>query len=115
MEIIMSKKIMLSSTLFFLFSLNALAITSENINEKNISNKIEVNTDMCISCHGETFEKSAMGYSKIVREMSKKDIITSLSGYKNGTYGGDMTALMSKYAINLSMEEIEAMAEMIGE
>jgi len=75
---------------------------------------IEVNTDNCISCHGELFEKSAMGYSRIVNQMSKEDIIASMNGYKNGTYGGNMKALMAGQATKLSTEEIEAFAELIG-
>ncbi len=74
---------------------------------------IEVHTDTCISCHGVMFEKSAMGYSRIVKQMSKEDIIASLNGYKNGTYGGRMKALMAGQATKLSSEEIEAFAEMI--
>jgi len=75
---------------------------------------IEVQTDSCISCHGVMFEKSALGYSRIVNQMSKEDIIASMNGYKNGTYGGDRKALMAGQATKLSSEEIEAFAEMIG-
>ena len=74
---------------------------------------IEVYTDACISCHGVMFEKSAMGYSRIVNQMSKEDIIASMNGYKNGTYGGNMKALMAGQATKLSTEEINAFAEMI--
>lgn len=75
---------------------------------------IEVTNDVCISCHGIMFEKSAMGYSRIVNQMSKEDIIASLNSYKNGTYGGKMKALMATQAIKLSSEEIEAFAELIS-
>jgi len=74
---------------------------------------IIVQTDSCIGCHGVTFEKSAMGYSRIVNQMSKEDIIASMNGYKNGTYGGDMKALMAGQATKLSSDEIEAFAEQI--
>ena len=74
---------------------------------------IEVYTDACISCHGVMFEKSAMGYSRIVNQMSKEDIIASMNGYKNGTYGGNMKALMAGQVTKLSTEEINAFAEMI--
>ena len=74
---------------------------------------IEVHTDACISCHGVIFEKSAMGYSRIVNQMSEEDIIASMNGYKNGTYGGNMKALMAGQATKLSSEEIKAFAEMI--
>jgi len=98
-------------------------ITTRNV-EKNIhiennqtkqeeTTTIEVDTDTCISCHGLMFEKSAMGYSRIVNQMSKEDIIASLNGYKNGTYGGNMKALMANQATRLSIEEINALAETI--
>jgi len=88
-----------------------------NSTESNNTNQkvtIEVNTDSCISCHGELFEKSAMGYSRIVNQMSKEDIIASMNGYKDGTYGGHMKALMAGQATKLSAQEIEAFAELIG-
>jgi cytochrome c-type protein NapB len=80
---------------------------------KNEVPSIEVYTDACISCHGMTFEKSAMGYSRIVNQMSKEDIVASMNGYKNGTYGGHMKALMAGQVTKLSSEEINAFAEMI--
>ena len=90
----------------------------KNINIDNNQTKeevptIEADTDTCISCHGLMFEKSARGYSRIVNQMSKEDIIASLNGYKNGTYGGKMKALMANQATRLSTEEIEALAETI--
>lgn len=91
----------------------------KNINIENNQTKeekapsIEVDTDTCISCHGLMFEKSALGYSRIVNQMSKEDIIASLNGYKNGTYGGKMKALMANQAIKLSSEAINALAETI--
>ena len=85
--------------------------SEDNYNERQT---VEVKTDSCISCHGELFEKPAMGYSRIVNEMSKEDIIASMNGYKDGTYGGNMKALMAGQATNLSTEEIEAFAELIG-
>ncbi len=75
--------------------------------------QIEVSTNNCISCHGVNFEKSAMGYSRIVNQMSKEDIIASLNGYKSGTYGGHMKALMATQATKLSTQEIEIVAQMI--
>ena len=58
----------------------------------------------CYGCHGENFEKKAMGKSKIVKNMSKEDILKSLKGYKNKNYGGDMKNIMEnqiKNVINL--------------
>ena len=56
------------------------------------------NTTACAGCHGKDFEKSAMGKSKIVKDMSKDDIVKALKGYKDGTYGGGMKAVMKGQA-----------------
>jgi len=58
----------------------------------------------CYGCHGTNFEKKAMGKSIIVKNMSKENILKSLKGYKNKTYGGDMKNIMEnqiKNVINL--------------
>ncbi len=67
----------------------------------------------CTGCHGQHFEKAALGKSKIVKDMSFKEIKDSLIGYKNGTYGDTMKALMEAQVKNLSDEKIEAMALLI--
>ena len=88
----------------------------QQVKENNPTNSnIEVNIDACVGCHGENFEKSAMGYSRIVNEMSKEDIIASMNGYKNGTYGKKMKALMATQAMKLSTQEIEALAKTIAQ
>jgi len=74
----------------------------------------EVNTAACAGCHGANFEKSAMGKSKIVKDMAKADIITALKGYKDGSYGGSMKGIMKGQADPLSDAQIEAIANKIG-
>lgn len=68
---------------------------------------------VCAGCHGQHFEKVALGKSKIVKNMSLKEIALSLKGYKDGTYGDTMKALMQAQVKNLSDSEIEAMSLMI--
>lgn len=48
----------------------------------------------CKGCHGQNFEKAALGKSKIVKDMTKADVTHSLKGYKAGTYGGAMAGVM---------------------
>ncbi len=69
-----------------------------------------VNMTACTGCHGKQFEKHAMGKSKIVKDMSQDEIIAALKGYKNGTYGGAMKAMMKGQVANLSDEDIKAIA-----
>ena len=48
----------------------------------------------CVACHGATGEKVALGKSKIIKDMTKAEIVASLKGYQDGTYGGAMKGLM---------------------
>jgi len=67
----------------------------------------------CAGCHGQHFEKVAMGKSKVVKDMSQADILIALKGYKDGTYGGAMKGLMKGQVANLSDADMKAMAEAI--
>ncbi|WP_332061151.1 c-type cytochrome [Sulfurovum sp. ST-21] len=64
----------------------------------------------CTGCHGTGFEKAALGKSKIVKEMSKEDIIAALKGYQDGTYGGPMKGMMAGQVKGLDDAAIEAIA-----
>jgi cytochrome c-type protein NapB len=64
----------------------------------------------CAGCHGQHFEKSALGKSKIVKDMSLKDIVHALKGYKAGTYGGAMKQVMVNQLKGLKDSDIEAMS-----
>ena len=67
----------------------------------------------CKGCHGANFEKKALGASKVVKDMTKEEIIKSLKGYKDGTYGGKMKASMIGQVANLSDKDIEEIANLI--
>ncbi len=71
-------------------------------------------TKACAGCHGADFEKKAMNVSKVVKDMSKEDIVAALKGYKAGTYGAAMKAVMKPNADKLSDEDIEAIATQIA-
>jgi cytochrome c-type protein NapB len=72
------------------------------------------NTAACKGCHGQNFEKKAMNVSKVVKDMSKEDIVTALKGYKAGTYGGNMKGVMAGQVKALDDAAIEAMASEIA-
>ena len=83
--------------------------------KKEVAPAKEVNTTACAGCHGKNFEKSAMGQSKIVKDLSKADIEKALKGYKDGSYGHSaMKAVMAGQAKKLSDEDIKAIAEKVG-
>ena len=67
-------------------------------------------TAVCAGCHGQHFEKAAMGKSKIVKDMSLKDIVNALKGYKAGTYGGAMKQIMVDQVKDLKDSDIEAIS-----
>ncbi len=70
-------------------------------------------TAACVGCHGQHFEKAAMGKSKIVKDMSKEDIVKALKGYKDGSYGGAMKGLMKGQVASLSDADIDSIAASI--
>jgi cytochrome c-type protein NapB len=72
-----------------------------------------VSIAVCAGCHGQHFEKAALGKSKIVKDMSLKDVVDALKGYKAGTYGDTMKDLMVQQVKNLKDSDIEAMSLLI--
>ncbi|WP_345984794.1 c-type cytochrome [Sulfurimonas sp. HSL-1656] len=68
----------------------------------------------CSACHGTTGEKSALGKSKVINTMTKAEIVTALSGYKDGSYGGPMKAMMKGQVASLSEADIQSIADMVG-
>lgn len=79
--------------------------------------KIEKNSKLlyakCQACHGAKGEKKALGVSKIISAMSKDEIVSSLLGYKNGTYGGKMAGVMKGQVANLTKKDFELIAKYI--
>jgi cytochrome c-type protein NapB len=67
----------------------------------------------CVGCHGASFEKAAMGKSKIVKDMSKADIVAALKGYKDGSYGGAMKGVMKGQVAALSDADMDSIADSI--
>lgn len=73
-----------------------------------------VNAGACQGCHGQNFEKKALGKSRVVANLSHADIATALKGYKAGTFGGPMKGLMKGQVAKYSDAELEAFAQTIG-
>jgi len=68
---------------------------------------------VCAGCHGQNFELAAMGKSKIVKDMSLKDIVIALKGYKAGTYGDALKGMMMVQVKDVKDADLEAMALLI--
>jgi len=69
----------------------------------------------CAACHGPTGEKVALGKSKVIKDMSQADLVAAMKGYKDGTYGGAMKALMKGQVATLNDGDIEAIAAHIAQ
>jgi len=68
----------------------------------------------CASCHGSQGEKKALGKSKVINEFSKENLVSALKGYKDGSYGGSMKALMKGQVSGLSSDDIDALSTHIS-
>ena len=71
----------------------------------------KVNKKACFACHGQTFEKHAMGKSKIVKDMNNTEVSTALLGYKEGTYGGPLKGIMKGQISRYSDKDIITFSE----
>jgi cytochrome c len=69
---------------------------------------------VCASCHGQNAQKAALGKSKIIKGWSVVDTTAALNGYKDGTYGGPMKAVMKGQSMKLNDEQISVLAEYIS-
>jgi len=85
-----------SKQLFLGFGISCMAIIGA-------MSSINANTNLssCKGCHGQHFEKKALGVSKVVKDMTLKQIKTALKGYKDGTFGGPMKGVMKAQVTNI--------------
>lgn len=72
-------------------------------------------TTACIGCHGAAFEKAALGKSKVVKGWSADQVEKALKGYKDGSYGGAMKAVMKGQVARLSDADMKDLAKQISE
>ena len=78
------------------------------------SSLFAANPAVCAGCHGAKGEKHALGKSKVIAELSAADIEKALKGYKDGSYGGAMKAVMQGQAKKLSDADIAELAKHFG-
>lgn len=136
----MSKSFLLSISLLFFFSAcnSNTSTDKEQASAKLPSTEIEKNSSTqsqpkdenitqavllqgetlsskCLACHGDNFEKSALGKSAILKGQTADAIETSLKAYKNGTLNkAGMGPLMKGQVGYMSDDELKAMAAYIS-
>lgn len=91
---------------------------------KSIDNVIESKSDIddnakslylkCSGCHGQNGELHALGKSQIINEWDEAKIESSLLGYKDGTYGGNMKGIMKGQVMQLNEIDIKSLANYIS-
>lgn len=68
----------------------------------------------CAACHGQKMEKAALGKSGIVNQVSEKEIVKYLKGYRAGTENmHGLGATMKAQTATLSDKDIEELAKYI--
>jgi cytochrome c553 len=86
--------------------------------EQNVStdtpNGATLYANKCASCHGKDGEKSALNNSEAIAGWERQRLITALKGYKDGSYGGKMKAIMQGQSKPLSDTEIELLSDFIS-
>lgn len=68
----------------------------------------------CAGCHGANADKPALGKSQIIKGWDALKVAQVLNGYKDGSYGGPMKAVMKGQASKLSDQEIKLVADYIS-
>ncbi|MFK5881093.1 MAG: c-type cytochrome [Sulfurospirillum sp.] len=82
--------------------------------KKNSIDGVALFKSKCSSCHGVKAGKKALGKSEIIAKWDSKKILDALHGYKNGTFGGSMKAIMQGQAKGLSDDQISVLANIIS-
>lgn len=68
----------------------------------------------CAACHGAKAEKKALNKGQIIQGWSVEQLVASMKGYKDGTYGGAMKGLMKGQVASYSDAQIQAVSEYIA-
>lgn len=69
----------------------------------------------CVTCHGANGEKAALGKSKVIKGMSQADIEAAMKGYKAGTFGAALKAVMEKQVASLDDAQIAEVAAYVSQ
>ena len=67
----------------------------------------------CAGCHGMKAEKKALNKSQVIKGWKASKVEAALHGYKDGTYGGPMKAIMKGQVAPLKDADIKDLAKYI--
>ena len=71
----------------------------------------DINLHKCTECHGKEFEKSAMGISRVVKDLSEKELREALKGYSKNTHGGAMKDIMNRQLSKFTDKQIDEIVQ----
>lgn len=77
-----------------LITLGIVGLMFSSIQANEVSSELNAKIKKCAACHGSDFTKKALNKSQIVSDFSNENLVASLKGYKDGSYGGAMKVLM---------------------
>ena len=84
----------------FLISVFALVLSAGTLSDK------------CTKCHGADGGTAAFnGKSKVIKDMAKGDFFAALKGYKDGSYGAGMKAVMAGIVKPLSDADLQQITD----
>ena len=95
---------------------NAKTSTKQALIPKSNSSKSgrDIYHHKCASCHGKHAEKKALNQSRIIAGWQIEETKIALDGYRNGSYGGSLKAIMQAQAKALKPQEVTAVATYIA-
>lgn len=92
----------------------AITAKVEKKADADVLNGATLYANKCASCHGKDAKKSALNNSAPIAGWESERLITVLKGYKDGSYGGKMKAIMQGQTKPLSDTEIELLSNYIS-
>lgn len=95
---------------------SAKSLTDTNKKEYAVNSKSgeALYNSKCASCHGKNAKVSALNASKQIAGWSSEKTQKILNGYKTGTSGRNMKAIMQAQVKPLSKEEIKRISDYIA-
>ncbi len=108
------KRSFIMKTTTLISSAKALVLATAILGSTSLMASGDALYKKCAGCHGAQGEKKALGESKVINTISKSDLVVSLKGYKDGSYGGAMKGLMKGQVASLNDTQIDELATYIS-
>ncbi|MBE0496984.1 MAG: c-type cytochrome [Campylobacterales bacterium] len=87
------------------------ALLSPRSNMGNVTAGKALYDRTCFKCHGVEAERSSYNNARVLRTLSKEELVTQIEGYRRGSdFGGSTSMIMHQAAVVLSTPEINSLA-----